>query len=210
MIETRPPLKIEPYFLPPFCYSEKKRLPLGRAVHYFSCIVADPDQWDNPTRCRELFIDMNRPAKNRTFGPWKGLTDKRGYASADYLVLRDGGIWQLVPPDHKSWHAGYSRWKGRDHCNAWMGGIEVIAAPQVSAAYGFLDAQYWAIAHLCAGVERRWIAGHKAIRDEWNRVYPDRTDRGKKDPGPSFDWKKLWYCMDVLENEQSDPRHGLP
>ena len=46
--------------------------------------------------------------------------------SAHVVVERDGTITQLVPFNRAAWHAGKSEWKGRQNCNSWSLGIEIV------------------------------------------------------------------------------------
>ncbi len=195
---------IIPKYLPAFCYSVERRQPVGRIIHYFSAINADPDRWDDPQRCWELFHDLNCTPDERKYGPWKidlGGGHPGGiYASADYLVHRDGTIWQLAPQGAETWHAGESILNARENCNAWCSGIETIAAPNLDRDHDFTDAQYESIAWLCRGVSTTVIAGHDQVRRNYIDAHPDEPNIATKfDPGPTFDWHKLVLEMQALE-----------
>ena len=45
--------------------------------------------------------------------------------SAHFLIRRDGELLQFVSCDERAWHAGASRWQGRDNCNDFSIGIEL-------------------------------------------------------------------------------------
>lgn len=47
--------------------------------------------------------------------------------SAHVVIERDGSITQMVEFDHKAWHAGPSSWKGRQYCNSFSIGIEIVS-----------------------------------------------------------------------------------
>jgi N-acetylmuramoyl-L-alanine amidase len=53
------------------------------------------------------------------------LLDPLAKASAHLLISRDGSITQLVAFNRKAWHAGVSRWAGRDGLNGFSLGIEL-------------------------------------------------------------------------------------
>ena len=53
------------------------------------------------------------------------LCDKDARASAHLVIDRKGAITQLVAFNRKAWHAGVSRWAGRDGVNAFSIGIEL-------------------------------------------------------------------------------------
>ena len=103
--------------------------------------------------------------------------------SAHALVRRDGGIVQYVPFQRRAWHAGDSRWQGRERCNDYAIGIEL----EGTDASAYEPAQYAALARLVARLCRAYpprspdrIVGH-------SDVAPGR----KTDPGIAFDWPLL-------------------
>jgi N-acetylmuramoyl-L-alanine amidase len=168
--------------LPEYCYSQK---PLGKVgaivVHYFSALYAMPDNKFAPDTCYDLLLDLN------SAGAERGLVmppsnNPRQYASAHYMIDRDGVVYSLVPETKQAYHAGVSTWRGRDNLNAWSIGIELIATHDS----GYTGDQYAALSHLCAelmthhGVTVGNIVGH-------SDVAPGR----KKDPGLLFDWGRL-------------------
>ena len=53
------------------------------------------------------------------------LCNPAAKASAHLVIGRDGGIAQLVPFNRVAWHAGQSRWAGRNSLNAFSIGIEL-------------------------------------------------------------------------------------
>lgn len=105
--------------------------------------------------------------------------------SAHFLIDRSGRITQFVATSQAAYHAGASRWRGREGCNDFSVGIELIG----DAAHDFTARQYASLARLCRDVIRahpqittQRIVGHSQIA----------TPRGRKaDPGPRFDWKRF-------------------
>jgi AmpD protein len=105
--------------------------------------------------------------------------------SAHFLVDRRGRATQFVPTDRAAYHAGASRWRGREGCNDFSVGIELIG----DAKRDFTARQYASLARLCRGLMRaypkitpRRIVGHSQV------AWP----RGRKsDPGPRFDWDRF-------------------
>jgi AmpD protein len=99
--------------------------------------------------------------------------------SAHFLVRRDGSLVQFVPVARRAWHAGASRWRGRERCNDFSLGIELEGVDDAP----FEDAQYAALARLGGALRRalplREIAAH-------SDVAPGR----KTDPGTHFDWAR--------------------
>lgn len=100
--------------------------------------------------------------------------------SAHFFIRRTGRIVQFVSCDQRAWHAGASRWRGRDGCNDWSVGIELEGL----AGDTFAPAQYASLLRLLQALRRRYslaeIVGHEHIA-------PGR----KTDPGPGFDWTRL-------------------
>lgn len=102
--------------------------------------------------------------------------------SSHLLIRRDGGIFQYVKFTDRAWHAGQSRYEGREACNDFSVGIELEGADTVP----YEDVQYrvlaYAVAALCAAYPRLSadrLVGHSDIA-------PGR----KTDPGPAFDWPR--------------------
>ena len=100
--------------------------------------------------------------------------------SSHFYVRRSGELWQFVSCDARAWHAGASRYRGRDQCNDDSIGIELEGLEGGM----FEAAQYESLAGVCAAIAQRYpvehIAGHEHIA-------PGR----KGDPGAGFDWPGL-------------------
>jgi AmpD protein len=109
----------------------------------------------------------------------------RGLAvSSHFYVRRNGDLWQFVSCDDRAWHAGASRYRGRDNCNDDSIGIEL----EGMEGGEFEAAQYETLAGLCAAIPQRYpvqhIAGHEHIA-------PGR----KSDPGAGFNWPLLRQAL---------------
>lgn len=100
--------------------------------------------------------------------------------SAHFLIRRRGELLQFVATARRAWHAGVSRFAGRERCNDFSIGIEL----EGDGEHPFTAAQYRRLAQLTmllADRHRlRWMAGHSDIA-------PGR----KHDPGPFFDWPRF-------------------
>ena len=100
--------------------------------------------------------------------------------SAHFYIRRTGDVLQFVSCDDRAWHAGMSRYRGRDNCNDDSIGIELEGLEGglfEAAQYGALEALIPALAQ-CYPISH--IAGHEHIA-------PGR----KADPGPGMDWAAL-------------------
>jgi AmpD protein len=123
----------------------------------------------------ELFQNRLDPQAHPYYATIRGLT-----VSSHFYIRRDGELIQFVPCDLRAWHAGVSRWKGRERCNEFSIGVELEGSDFVP----FRDAQYDELARLTRELRTRYpledIAGHSDIA-------PGR----KTDPGPFFDWARF-------------------
>jgi AmpD protein len=103
--------------------------------------------------------------------------------SAHALVRRDGEVVQYVPFGRRAWHAGQSRWMGRERCNDFSVGIEL----EGTDARAYEPAQYAALARLIAALCRAYPTLSPARVVGHSDVAPGR----KSDPGIAFDWPLL-------------------
>ena len=100
--------------------------------------------------------------------------------SAHFYVRRDGVLWQFVSVDDRAWHAGKSRFRGRENCNDYSVGIELEGLE----GERFTARQYERLGRLIRALAAHYpiaaVTGHENIA-------PGR----KHDPGPGFDWSRL-------------------
>ncbi|SDX07542.1 AmpD protein [Thiocapsa roseopersicina] len=139
----------------------------------------------------DLFLDRLDPAAHPYFREIAGLR-----VSAHLLIRRNGRLLQYVPFEQRAWHAGVSRFAGRERCNDFSIGIELEGTDDRP----FTEAQYARLAECTRHILRRYpgiteerIAGHAAIA-------PDR----KTDPGPAFDWNRFRRSIRA-EGQAVDP-----
>lgn len=122
-----------------------------------------------------LFTNTLNPDRHPYFDALRNLR-----VSAHFLVRRSGEVVQFVSCDERAWHAGVSRWRGRDNCNDWSIGVEIEGLE----GQRFAAPQYRVLARLLQDVITRHpvddIVGHE-------HVAPGR----KQDPGAGFDWMRL-------------------
>ncbi len=105
------------------------------------------------------------------------------HVSAHFVVDRQGHITQFVPLSKRAWHAGKSSWQGRENCNDYSIGIEMIGDEKQP----FTQAQYRETARLCRvlsqhfpAITRERIVGHQDVA-------PGR----KWDPGRQWEWQRF-------------------
>ena len=103
--------------------------------------------------------------------------------SAHFLIERDGAVFQFVSCRDRAWHAGVSRFEGRENCNDFSLGIELEGTDDLA----YSDAQYAALATLTGELRR----AYPAIRPERIVGHSDIAPGRKTDPGGAFDWPRL-------------------
>jgi AmpD protein len=134
--------------------------------------------WIDKLFCNQLTADQHAE-----FAEICGLT-----VSAHALIRRDGEIVQYVPFQQRAWHAGESRFDGRERCNDFSIGIELEGCddkPFAAVQYQQLAQLIQALMQSYPEITRERITGHSDIA-------PAR----KTDPGPYFDWQRLWQLLD--------------
>ena len=122
-----------------------------------------------------LFTNRLDPAAHPSFAELAGLR-----VSSHFLVRRGGELLQFVPLQARAWHAGVSRWRGRERCNDFSVGIELEGVDDAR----FESAQYESLVALTRNLQAvlplRDVAAH-------SDVAPGR----KFDPGTHFDWARF-------------------
>ncbi len=125
-----------------------------------------------------FFMGKLDSGSNPSFASLTGLQ-----VSAHFIVDRKGAITQFVPLSKRAWHAGESSWEGRDNCNDYSIGIEMIGDEKEP----FTQPQYREAARLCRvlmahfpDISRQRIVGHQDVA-------PNR----KWDPGRQWQWPKF-------------------
>ena len=103
--------------------------------------------------------------------------------SSHFLIRRDGGLIQFVPTTKRAWHAGVSRWRGRERCNDFSIGIECEGADDVP----YTDAQYATLQELLPML----LAAYPRITPDRIVGHSDVAPGRKTDPGAAFDWARI-------------------
>jgi AmpD protein len=100
--------------------------------------------------------------------------------SSHFFIRRDGSLIQFVPCTKRAWHAGVSKWEGREKCNDFSIGIEL----EGSDFEAFEPKQYDTLKLLIESLKITYpiqsVVGHSDIA-------PGR----KTDPGPYFNWNEI-------------------
>jgi len=146
----------------------------GIALIVIHAISLPPSQFGGDDIVR-LFTNTLDPDAHPYFA---GISALR--VSAHFLIRRDGTLLQFVSCNQRAWHAGVSRWRGRERCNDFSIGIELEGCDEQP----FEDVQYDRLIALVRLLREHYpieaLAGHQDIA-------PGR----KTDPGPFFLWDRL-------------------
>ena len=118
--------------------------------------------------------------------------------SAHAVIARDGAISQYVPFTLRAWHAGVSCFEGRERCNDFSIGIELEGCDDIP----YTARQYRALGEVCAVLMRHW----PAIAPERIVGHCDVAPGRKTDPGPAFDWPRLYGTVRRLSRRFAGPR----
>ena len=139
-------------------------------IHYISL----PPGRFSGNAIEQLFCNQLDCSAHPAYAPLRGLR-----VSAHFLIRRRGHCLQFVSADARAWHAGQSRFQGRQRCNDFSIGVEL----EGDGEHRFTQAQYRRLAGLTKVLAQHYplafVAGHSDIA-------PQRKD----DPGPFFDWPR--------------------
>ena len=140
-------------------------------------ISLPPDEFGGPW-VERLFTNTLDPGAHPYFAGLAGLR-----VSAHFFIDRRGALCQFVDVCARAWHAGVSRWDGRERCNDFSVGIELEGCdtqPFTVPQYAALEAVLLQLFDRLPGLRAGRVVGH-------SDVAPGR----KTDPGPHFDWARL-------------------
>jgi len=129
-----------------------------------------------------LFMNKLDWGAHPYFGEIRGLK-----VSAHLLIRRDGSLVQFVPFTERAWHAGDSSFRGRKRCNDFSIGVELEGDDQIAyddRQYEVLCAVVKATCSAYPDISIRQLVGHCDVA-------PGR----KSDPGPAFDWLRLYDAL---------------
>jgi AmpD protein len=132
-----------------------------------------------------LFTNTLDPDAHPSFGRIRQLR-----VSSHLCIFRDGDTRQYVAFDRRAWHAGESVFEGRSRCNDFSIGIELEGCddrPFEARQYRRLAAVARALMRAYPAITPSRIVGHSDIA-------PGR----KTDPGPRFDWLRLYAEIRAL------------
>ena len=139
--------------------------------------ISLPAGFYNTQLIKDLFLNCLDPGKDEFLESIKNLK-----VSSHFLITRKGALIQFVPTHKRAWHAGISKYKGKEDCNDFSIGIELEGCDDEE----FEKSQYQSLSRLInflsidLKINKQNVVGHADIA-------PGR----KTDPGPLFDWTLL-------------------
>jgi AmpD protein len=126
-----------------------------------------------------LFTNRLDPAAHASFADLAGLR-----VSSHFLVRRGGELLQFVPLQARAWHAGASRWRGREGCNDFSVGVELE---------GTDDGVFTAVQYACLATLVKKLQSTLPLRGL--AAHSDVAPGRKTDPGTRFDWARLLAAL---------------
>jgi N-acetylmuramoyl-L-alanine amidase len=125
----------------------------------------------------------------------------RSQVSAHYIIGKRGEVLQCVPDEKRAWHAGPSKYQGREKVNDFSIGIELVNAQ--TGKDPFTEAQYQSLIALTVelvtrhGIPLERITGHRHVTN-----YP----KVKRDPADNFDWNRYRLGVRLMLDTQQVKR----
>jgi N-acetyl-anhydromuramyl-L-alanine amidase AmpD len=184
--------------------SAKKMLSLAALLLLAACAHHNPlAKWERSPNYNErqpILIVLHYTAENSVEEALHTLktSNSTGPASVQYLIGKDGKIYQLVADNKRAWHAGGGHWGTITDVNSTSIGVEI----DNNGHDPFTDAQIDSLIVLLHDLTKRLriprtqVIGHEDLA-------PGR----KIDPGPLFPWKRLY---DAGFGIWPDPSVGNP
>ncbi|HYQ52364.1 MAG TPA: 1,6-anhydro-N-acetylmuramyl-L-alanine amidase AmpD, partial [Pseudomonas sp.] len=139
-------------------------------------------------KVQQFFQNCLDPNEHPYFASISHLT-----VSAHLFVERDGAVTQFVSLLDRAWHAGVSRFDGREGCNDFSIGIELEGTDDLP----YSDAQYSVLEQLTRQIQAAWPAIDMARIQGHSDIAPVR----KTDPGPAFDWLRYRAAVQAKEDK---------
>lgn len=183
----------------------------------------------NPNGYQWLGLILHHTGSANEEGDWYWLSHYHADpVSVQKMIRRNGTITKIVRENLIAFHAGYSRYKGRDGCNSFMMGYEICNRGTGSERYS--DAQYesvaLSVAYDCARyhISDDWVTSHKMVRDLYLAAHPMKglvfgllaasplpTDRfglrlgvnaiARKNDPIGWDWARMWRRVDQIRSQ---------
>lgn len=145
------------------------------------CISLPPEQFGGDY-IDQLFCNALNPDAHPYF-----LSIYQQKVSAHLLIRRNGELVQYVSFDQRAWHAGVSEYQSRQRCNDFSIGIEL----EGSVNQPYSELQYQQLAE----VTKLLLANYPKLNRQHIVGHSDIAPGRKDDPGPWFNWQKLYDLL---------------
>lgn len=151
---------------------------------FWEYTCSTPNVFKGRNRVKGIVLHHTATASTGTALKMMAGPEPTGKVSCHVVIAPDGTRYVLAPPTARTWHAGKSRWKGQDWCNAFTVGIEfqgnTCAAP-------LTDAQIQSAIDYCLPIMKKYklkesdIITHEMIRTEYIKAHPEEGVPNKPD-----------------------------
>lgn len=142
------------------------------------CISLPPGKFGG-SYISQFFCNKLNPEEHCYFNEIQHLK-----VSAHLLIRRCGEIIQYVPFNKRAWHAGESKFRGREKCNDYSIGIELEGTENNE----YSDQQYKQL----NSVIEILLANYSNLSVQKIVGHSDISPGRKADPGESFEWEKVF------------------
>ncbi len=130
-------------------------------------------------------ITIHSTANSSLQGVINWFNNPSAKVSAHYTIGKDGKIVQHVRDSNRAWHAGKSVWKGRESCNDYCIGIELVNLNDGVDPYP--ETQHQANVNLCAYLCHQYNIDTDDIMGHLDIALP----KGRKSDPRNYDLDRL-------------------
>ncbi|MGR3466929.1 MAG: N-acetylmuramoyl-L-alanine amidase [Shimia sp.] len=129
---------------------------MGHTNHWTYGVAKVPAYWQGAEITPEIVVLHDTASRLEKFNARDYLARKNtGKVSVHYVIELEGDVSQLVPNNRRANHAGRSRYHGREWCNGFSIGIELVNPGRMRDVSADGDAS---IARTWYGEEFEWSA----------------------------------------------------
>lgn len=100
-------------------------------------------RWTGGPITPEIVILHDTASRLETGNAARYLADNPAKVSVHFVVERNGNVVQQVPVNRRANHAGKSHYHGRDNCNGFSIGIEIVNPGKMTRVSGAMNARAW-------------------------------------------------------------------
>ena len=126
---------------------------------------------------------------------------------AHYCVVEDGTVYRIIDRDREAFHAGRSMWQGKDDCDEFSIGIEVVGHHDQAVTFQQLDALRELIARLkrIYSIPDARVVCHSHIAYGAPNAWHKKKHRGRKRCGMIFAMPSVRSRLGLTVRPASDP-----